>query len=55
VDLIDLALASGVQDARLYRQAGTIYLAAGRTTQGEKLIERAAQMNSRHEDFHVHH
>src|SRR6201987_5778604 len=47
-DLIDVALASGAQDARLYDQAGTIYLAAGRTTEGEKLIERAAQMNPRH-------
>jgi tetratricopeptide (TPR) repeat protein len=55
VDLMDQALASGVQDARLYHQAGTIYLAAGRSAEGEKLIQRAAQMNPRYEDFHVHH
>jgi tetratricopeptide (TPR) repeat protein len=55
VDLIHQALASGVQDARINHQAGTIYLAAGRTAEGGKLIERAAQMNPRYEDFHVHH
>jgi tetratricopeptide (TPR) repeat protein len=55
LELIDLVLASGVQDARLYHHAGTICLAAGRTAQGEKLMERAAQMNPRYEDFHVHH
>ncbi|MBV8102601.1 MAG: hypothetical protein JOZ31_25965 [Verrucomicrobia bacterium] len=55
VDLIDLALASGMQDARLYYQAGTIFLAAGRAAEGEKLIERAAQLNPRYEDFHIHH
>jgi tetratricopeptide (TPR) repeat protein len=55
VDLIHQALASGVEDARINHQAGIIYLAAGRTADGEKLIERAAQMNPRYEDFHVHH
>jgi tetratricopeptide (TPR) repeat protein len=55
VDLVDLALASGVRDARLYHQAGIIYRAAGRTAEGEKLIERAGQMNPRYEDFHIHH
>jgi tetratricopeptide (TPR) repeat protein len=55
VDSIDLALVSGVQDARLFHQAGAIYLAAGRTPEGEKLIERAGQINPRYADFHVHH
>jgi len=55
VDLVDLALASGVQDARLYHQAGTICLAAGRSSEGAKLIEHATQMNPRYEDFHIHH
>jgi tetratricopeptide (TPR) repeat protein len=55
VDLMDQALASGVQDARLYHLAGTIYLGASRTAGAERLIERAAQINPRYEDFHVHH
>jgi tetratricopeptide (TPR) repeat protein len=55
LELIDQALSSGAKDAHLFYKAGRIYLAAGRTVKGEKLLERVAEINPRHGDFHVHH
>ncbi len=51
---MDQALASGVVDARLFHQAGTIYLHAGRQSEGEQLLRRASALNPHHNCFHVH-
>jgi tetratricopeptide (TPR) repeat protein len=50
----DAALSSGVKDAHLFFHAGMIYLAAGRSDGGKELLQRAAAINPRFEDFHVH-
>ena len=51
---IDAALSSGVKDAHLFFHAGMIHLAAGRNDGGKELLQRAAAINPRLEDFHVH-
>ncbi len=48
------ALASGVQDARMFHQAGMIHLSAGREKEGEQLIRKASEINAHHNCFHVH-
>jgi tetratricopeptide (TPR) repeat protein len=55
LDLINQALSCGVNDAQVFYKAGMIYLAAGRPREGEKYLQRANQINSRHRNFHVHH
>jgi tetratricopeptide (TPR) repeat protein len=53
--LIDRSLSCGVQDAQIFYQAGMVHLAAGQRDTGEKYLRQAAQINSHHRDFHVHH
>jgi tetratricopeptide (TPR) repeat protein len=55
LDLINQALSSGVKDAQIFYKAGMIHLAADRAGEGEKYLEQAGQINSRHRNFHVHH
>jgi len=49
------ALASGVQDARVFARAATIHQAAGRSIEAERYSEMAARINPWHERFHSHH
>jgi len=51
---MEAALSSGAEDAHLLSDAATIYLAAGRTHEGEQFLRRAAEINPRLRDFHVH-
>jgi tetratricopeptide (TPR) repeat protein len=51
---INGALASGVKDAHLFFHAAMIHLAAGRIDEGKRLLQRAAAINPRYENFHVH-
>jgi len=53
-DTVNQALSSGVNDAHLFFHAAMIHLAAGRRDQGKRLLQRAAQIHPRYEDFHVH-
>jgi tetratricopeptide (TPR) repeat protein len=55
LDLINQVLSSGVRDAQIFYKAGMIYLAADQVREGEKYLEQAAQINSCHRNFHVHH
>jgi tetratricopeptide (TPR) repeat protein len=55
VTLVDRALSSSVQEARLFHLAGTIHLAAGHSDLGHRLLEKAARINPHHENFHMHH
>jgi tetratricopeptide (TPR) repeat protein len=48
------ALASGVQDAQMFHQAGLIYQKAGRPREAQELINKASQINTHHDCFHVH-
>lgn len=54
-DWIDRALRSGVVDARLFWQAGNIYIAAGSTANGKAHLDRARHLNPIVERFHLHH
>ena len=54
LNLMRVALSSGVKDAHLFFQAAMIHIAAGQTDQGKELLQRAAAINPRFEDFHVH-
>ncbi|HUO65354.1 MAG TPA: tetratricopeptide repeat protein [Terriglobales bacterium] len=51
---INLALASGVKDAHLFFHAAMIHSAAGRVEEGRQLLQRAAAINPRYQDFHAH-
>jgi tetratricopeptide (TPR) repeat protein len=51
---VDRALAYGIIDAHLFYHAGMIYLSAGRTDTGKKLLQKTAELNPRYHDFHVH-
>ena len=53
-EFMEIALASGVQDAHVFSHAAMIYLAAGRTADGKTLLTRAAEFNPHWEEFHVH-
>jgi tetratricopeptide (TPR) repeat protein len=52
---IEVALASGVQDARLFARAAAIHQATGRTGEADRYTEMAARINPWHESFHSHH
>jgi tetratricopeptide (TPR) repeat protein len=51
---MERALASGARHARLLSQAAAIYRAAGRRREGEDYLRQAAELNPRHDCFHVH-
>ena len=53
--LMEKALSSGVRDARLLYHAAMIQLAAGHSEASKQLLAEAAQINPRHENFHIHH
>lgn len=52
--LMEKSLSSGVTDARLFSQAAAIYEAAGDGAKAQRLRRMAAELNPRHNDFHVH-
>jgi tetratricopeptide (TPR) repeat protein len=54
-DWIDRALSSGAATAHLFRQAGSIYMAAGRTAEGRRFQDRAMSLNPAVDRFHLHH
>ncbi|MFL6212541.1 MAG: tetratricopeptide repeat protein [Blastocatellia bacterium] len=54
VTLMDDALASGVIDAHLFFKAAEVYRAAGRTAEGERYWQQAAEFNPHYRNFHVH-
>ena len=54
LDAMNRALSSGVRDADLFSRAGRIHLALGRLGEAERSLGMAADMNPRHESFHVH-
>lgn len=54
IDLIERALSSGVQDAHMFSEAAKIYNAAGRSNEGRRLLQHAADINPHFERFHVH-
>jgi tetratricopeptide (TPR) repeat protein len=54
LDLTSRALASGVRDPHVLRQAGVIHTAAGSASDGERLLAEAARLNPRHAAFHIH-
>ena len=54
LDTVRTALASGANDAHLVFHAAMIHLAAGRTDEGKKLVQRVVQLNPGYENFHVH-
>ena len=52
---VQQSLSSGAQESGLLATAGIIYKAAGHADEGERYLERAAEMNPKFESFHVHH
>ena len=48
------ALSSGVTDARIFFQAGTIYQSAEGNCKGDQYLQLAAKLNPYHQNFHVH-
>ena len=54
LDTIKLALSSGVIDAHLFLHSALIHLAAGWVDEGKRLLQQAAEINPRFEEFHVH-
>jgi tetratricopeptide (TPR) repeat protein len=54
LEMVNQSLASGVQDARIFHQAGIIHQKAGQSRRGEELIADALKINPRHDCFHVH-
>ena len=54
LDTARTALASGANDAHLVFHVAMIHLAAGRTDEGKRLVQRVAQINPGYENFHVH-
>jgi tetratricopeptide (TPR) repeat protein len=54
-DWIDRALGSGVVDARLFSQAGSIYSATGNNALGQACLDRAMRLNPMIDRFHLHH
>jgi len=54
LDLMNKALSSGVRDARLFREAAMIHMAAGQSGEGKRFLNEAAEINPWYENFHVH-
>ena len=48
------ALSSGAESAELFLQAAAIHNAAGRTTESDGFLRRAAAINPHYDKFHVH-
>ena len=54
LDTVQTALASGANDTHLLFHAAMIHLAAGRTAEGKRLLDKVARLNPGFESFHVH-
>lgn len=54
LDTAQNALASGANDTHLLFHAAMIHLAAGRTVEGKRFLEKVARLNPGFENFHVH-
>jgi tetratricopeptide (TPR) repeat protein len=54
LETVNQAMASGVQDARIFHQAGMIHRKAGQVRRGDELVDIAIQINPKHDCFHVH-
>jgi tetratricopeptide (TPR) repeat protein len=54
VDAIDEALSSGVVDAQVFFQAGTIYQAAKPNGKAGEYLRMATEINPHYRNFHVH-
>jgi tetratricopeptide (TPR) repeat protein len=54
LDAMEKTLSSGVKDSHLFFHAAMIYLAAGRTGEGKRLLKTVAEINPGYENFHVH-
>jgi tetratricopeptide (TPR) repeat protein len=54
LDMMNHALSSGVRDARLFFQSAMIHQAVSGNGEGERYLEMAAEINPRHQSFHVH-
>jgi len=54
LDLMHMALSSGVRDARLFVIAAEIHQASGRTEEGRQYLREAAEINPYYQDVHVH-
>ncbi len=52
---IDRALSSGAVGAKLFLQAGAIYMTSGNEVSGRSFMERARTLNPYVENFHIHH
>jgi tetratricopeptide (TPR) repeat protein len=48
------ALAFGTKDAQLFAHAGSIFVRAGKISEGRALMQRASEINPHFQDFHVH-
>jgi tetratricopeptide (TPR) repeat protein len=55
VEYISLALSSGVRDAHIFSTAATVFQAAGNATESENCAQAALRINSKHQNFHMHH
>lgn len=51
---IEVALSSGIKDAHVLAHAGFIFAAAGQLDRGKQLLQEAAAVNPRYNQFHVH-
>jgi tetratricopeptide (TPR) repeat protein len=54
LELMNESLASGVQDARLFRLAGLIHKAYSPNGKADSYLQMAAAINPHYENFHVH-
>src|SRR5215218_8169796 len=54
LELMNESLASGVKDARLFRQAGIIHKAFSPNGKADRYLQMAAAINPNYENFHVH-
>lgn len=54
LELMNESLASGVQDARLFHQAGIIHRSLSPNGKADSYLQMAAAINPHYENFHVH-
>jgi tetratricopeptide (TPR) repeat protein len=54
VDAMKKALGPGTKDAQLLAHAGSIFVRAGKISEGRELMKRAPEINPHFQNFHVH-
>jgi tetratricopeptide (TPR) repeat protein len=54
LDAMKKALALGTRDAHLFAHAGSIFVRAGKISEGRDFMKQAQKVNPRYGDFHVH-